>query len=156
MTGEPVVPSLELIARFRVTLGAPLEVGETHWGRRRVIPITGGEFSGPKLTGTVLPGGADWQVVHDDGMATIDTRYTLVADDGALISVATSGVRDGPADVLAALGRGEPVNPRAYYFRVAIRYETASPQHAWLNRVVAIGSAIRLADEVVYDAYAVG
>jgi len=156
VTPEPVAPSLDLIARFRVTLGEPLEVGETHWGRRRVIPITGGEFSGPRLRGTVVPGGADWQVVHDDGTATIDTRYTLAAEGGALISVATSGVRHGPPEVLDRLRRGKAVDPHTYYFRVAIRYETASTEHDWLNRVVAVGSAIRLADEVVYDAYAVG
>jgi len=155
MTGDPITPGLDLIARFRVTLGEPLDVGDTHWGRRRVIPITGGDFSGPRLSGTVVPGGADWQVIHADGMATIDTRYTLRAADGALISVATSGVRDGPTEVLEALTRGVAVDPRAYYFRVAIRYETSSAEHAWLNRIVAVGSAVRLADEVVYDAYAV-
>jgi hypothetical protein len=152
---EPVEPQLELIARFRVTLGEPLELGQTQWGRRRVIPIAGGEFEGPRLRGKVIPGGADWQVVHTDGMATIDTRYTLQADDGSLISVATNGVRDGPPEVLARLARGEPVDPAVYYFRVAIRYETSAAKHAWLNRILAIASAIRLADEVIYDAYAV-
>ena len=151
----PPTPTLELIARVSVTLGEPLELGVTHWGRRRVIPIAGGQFDGPLLSGTVLPGGADWQVVHEDGMATIDTRYTLQAQDGGLISVATSGVRDGPPEVLERLRRGEPVDPATYYFRVAIRYETAAPEHRWLNRIVAVGAAVRLADQVVYDAYVV-
>jgi hypothetical protein len=150
---EPVEPGLELIARFHVALGQPLEVGQTQWGQRRVIPIEGGYFDGPLLSGTVVPGGADWQVVHDDGMATIDTRYTLQSNDGALISVATAGVRDGPSQVLERLARGEPVDPASYYFRVSIRYETANAEHAWLNRIVAVGSAIRLAHQVVYDAY---
>jgi Protein of unknown function (DUF3237) len=150
---SPPSPTLELITRVRADLGEPLELGRTHWGRRRVIPIAGGEFSGPLLTGRVLPGGADWQVVHDDGMATIDTRYTLQASDGGLISVETSGVRDGPPAVLERIRRGEPVDPTTYYFRVAIRYETAAPAHRWLNRIVAVGSAVRLAEQVVYDAY---
>ena len=115
----------------------------------------GGDFDGPRLTGTVLPGGADWQVVHADGTAAIDTRYTLRGDDGGLISVATRGVRHGPPDVLAQLAAGEPVDPCAYYFRVSIQYETSAAPHHWLNRIVAVASAIRLADEVVYDAYAV-
>ena len=88
---EPVPPQLQLIARFRATLAEPLELGQTPWGRRRVIGITGGEFDGPLLSGKVLPGGADWQIVHEDGTATIDTRYTLECHDGALISVATRG-----------------------------------------------------------------
>lgn len=152
---EPVKPSLELIARFRVSLGEPLELGPTPWGQRRVIPIVGGDFDGPRLTGTVLPGGADWQVVHADGTAAIDTRYTLRGDDGGLISVATAGVRHGPPEVLAQLAAGEPVDPSAYYFRVSIQYETSAAAYAWLNQIVAVASAIRLVDEVVYDAYAV-
>jgi hypothetical protein len=152
---EPVVPTLELLTRVRVALGEPLELGRTPWGRRRVIPIAGGEFSGPRLSGEVLPGGADWQIVHDDGMATIDTRYTLRAEGGALISVGTAGVRHGPAEVLQQLAAGDPVDPGSYYFRVSVRYETAAPEYAWLNRIVAVASAMRLADEVIYDAYAV-
>ena len=129
---EPVAPSLELIARFRATLAQPLELGRTPWGRRRVIAVTGGEFDGPLLTGKVLPGGADWQVVHEDGTATIDTRYTLECHDGALISVATRGCRHGPREVLARIARGEPVDPSEYYFRVAIDQARCLRRMLWL------------------------
>jgi hypothetical protein len=152
---EPVRPSLELIARFRATLAEPLELGQTPWGRRRVIGVTGGEFDGPLLSGKVLPGGADWQVVHEDGTAAIDTRYTLECHDGALISVATRGCRSGPRQVLERIAHGELVDPSEYYFRVSIQYETSAPQYEWLNWIVAVASALRLADQVVYDAYAV-
>ena len=152
---EPVAPSLELIARFRATLAQPLELGQTPWGRRRVIAVTGGEFDGPLLTGKVLPGGADWQVVHEDGTATIDTRYTLECHDGALISVSTLGCRTGPREVLQRIAAGETVDPSEYYFRVAIQYETSAPQYEWLNWIVAVASALRLSDQVVYDAYVV-
>ena len=152
---EPVPPSLELICRLRATLEPPQELGRTPWGRRRVIGIAGGEFDGPLLSGRVLPGGADWQVVHDDGTAAIDTRYTLECLDGALIYVATRGWRHGPLEVLERIAGGEQVDPSEYYFRVSIQYETSAPQYDWLNRVVAIASAVRLADQVMYDAYAV-
>jgi len=152
---EPVAPRLELITRVRATLAEPLELGQTPWGRRRVIGVTGGEFNGPLLTGKVLPGGADWQIVHEDGTASIDTRYTLECHDGALISVATRGCRRGPREVLERIVRGEPVDPSEYYFRVSIQYETSAPAYQWLNWVVAVASAIRLADQVVYDAYVV-
>jgi hypothetical protein len=152
---EPVAPSLELLGHFRAELAEPLELGQTLWGRRRVIPIAGGDFEGPALRGTILPGGADWQVVHPDGMATIDTRYTLQTHDGALISVATQGVRHGPREVLARIAAGAQVDPAEYYFRVSIRYEVAEAGYAWLNRIVAVASAIRLANAVAYDAYAV-
>jgi hypothetical protein len=152
---EPVEPRLKLLGRFRAELGEPLELGETPRGRRRVIPVAGGEFHGPRLRGTVLAGGADWQVVHPDGTATIDTRYTLQTHDGALISVATQGVRHGPPEVLARIAGGELVDPAEYYFRVSIRYEVAEAEYGWLNRIVAVASAVRLANTVVYDAYEV-
>jgi hypothetical protein len=150
---QPVEPRLELIGRCRADLGEPLELGHTPWGRRRIIPILGGEFDGPRLSATIVAGGADWQVIHDDGMAAIDTRYTLQTHDEALISVATRGVRHGPPDVLRRLADGQPVDPAEYYFRVAIQYETGAADYRWLNQVVAVASAVRLADQVIYDAY---
>jgi Protein of unknown function (DUF3237) len=152
---QPVPPSLELITRVRARLAEPLELGQTPWGRRRVIGITGGQFDGPLLSGKVLPGGADWQIVHDDGTATIDTRYTLECHDGALIYAATRGCRTGPPEVLERIARGETVDPSEYYFRVSVQYETSAPQYEWLNWVVAIASALRLRDQVEYDAYVV-
>jgi Protein of unknown function (DUF3237) len=151
---ELIQPGLELIGRCRADLGEPLELGHTPWGRRRVIPIVGGEFDGPRVSATILSGGADWQVIHEDGMAAIDTRYTLQTRDEALISVATRGVRHGPADVLRRLADGQPVDPAEYYFRVSVQYETGAADYLWLNRIVAVASAVRLADQVVYDAYA--
>ncbi len=154
---QPFAPSLELLGRFRAELGEPLELGHTPWGRRRIIAIAGGDFEGPRMRGTILAGGADWQVVHPGGTAVIDTRYTLQTHDGVLISVATQGVRHGPAEVLARIAAGELVDPADDYFRVSVRYEVADDDAAygWLNRTVAVASAIRLADAVIYDAYAV-
>jgi Protein of unknown function (DUF3237) len=152
---QPVEPRLELIGRCRVDLGEPLELGRTPWGRRRIIPILGGEFDGARLSGMILAGGADWQVIHEDGMAAIDTRYTLKTQEESLISVATRGVRHGPPDVLRRLANRQPVDPAEYYFRVSIEYETGAAAYRWLNQTVAVASAVRLADQVVYDAYAV-
>ncbi|HZU17605.1 MAG TPA: DUF3237 domain-containing protein [Candidatus Dormibacteraeota bacterium] len=151
----PPSPSLEFLARFEVELGEPLEVGETGGGRRRIIPIVGGRFRGPRLSGRVLPGGADWQLVEARGVARIDTRYALETDDGALVFISTRGVRHGPPEVIAALARGEWVDPGRYYFRVTLRFETGAPAYDWLNRAVAVGAAVRLPAAVVYDAFLV-
>ena len=153
----PPQPRLEFLARFTVNLHDPvLELGQTGpWGRRRIIPITGGRFAGPRLTGEVLPNGADWQIVQPDGLARIDTRYALRTDDGALIYIQTRGFRHGPEDVLSELFQGNPVDPNRYYFRVTVDFEAGDPRYAWLNRTVAIGAGMRLARSVVYDAYAV-
>ncbi|WP_250573978.1 DUF3237 domain-containing protein [Nonomuraea sediminis] len=153
-TYEPMRPGLEPLARFRVELAAVKELGQTQWGRRRVIDVLGGSFEGPRLAGEVLPGGADWQVVHADGSASIDTRYTLRTHDDALIYIQTQGLRHGPPDVMAALGRGETVDPATYYFRLAVRFETAAPGYLWLNSTLAVASGMRAATAVCYDAYA--
>jgi hypothetical protein len=154
MQQTPPEPRLEFLARFSVDLGAPWEVGRTSGlGDRRIFPITGGSFDGPRLHGTILDNGADWQIVTPDGVSIIDTRYLLRLADGALTYLQTRGFRHGPADVLAAVAAGEPVNPQDYFFRVEMRFETASDTYSWLNRAMAIGSAMRLANAVVYDAY---
>jgi Protein of unknown function (DUF3237) len=152
---EPPAPGLELLARFHVELGPIQDLGTTPWGHRRIVPIAGGSFSGPRLRGEVAPGGADWQILHADGTTTIDTRYSLRTHDGALIHIRTRGVRSGPPEVIAALTSGEDVDPASYYFRVGVVLETGARDYNWLNRTLVLGSAQRLRDVVRYDAYAV-
>jgi Protein of unknown function (DUF3237) len=153
----PPVPGLALLARFTVELSRPLwDLGRTSGlGTRRIVPITGGRFAGPALRGEILDNGADWQVVGDDGTTAVDTRYLLRLDDGALAYLRTQGFRHGPPEVLARIAQGEVVDPGLYYFRVQMFFETASTTYDWLNRTVAVGSALRTADAVVYDAYRV-
>ena len=157
MRFPPPTPSLEFLARFEVDLTTPpWELGDTSaLGRRRIIPITGGRFAGPLMNGEILDNGADWQIVTADNIAVIDTRYLLRLSDGSLAYLQTRGFRHGPADIMAALARGEEVDPTRYYFRVAMQFETASKSFAWLNHIVGLGSAMRLPRAVVYDAYAV-
>lgn len=151
----PPVPGLEFLTLFSVNLGSPQELGETGLATRRIIPITGGHFEGPGFQGRVLPGGADWQLVQRDGLAVIDTRYALETVDGTLIYITTRGYRHGPPDIIAAVGRGEPVDPQKYYFRVNIQFETGVQKYWWLNRTLAIGAGMRLANQVVFNAYKV-
>lgn len=154
-TYQPPKPVLEFLARFTVNLEADVwELGQTSdLGRRRIIPITSGRFEGPRLKGQILNNGADWQVVTAQGVAIIDTRYLLKTDDGALIYLQTKGFRYGPPEVMAELAKGNPVDPATYSFRVTLGFETADPRYQWLNRVIGVGAAMRLAKAVVYDAY---
>ena len=153
----PPVPGLQLVARFTVELARPVwDLGSTTGlGTRRIVPITGGRFAGPALNGEILDNGADWQVITDTGTTIVDTRYLLRLDDGALAYLRTQGFRHGPAEVLARIAQGEIVDPALYYFRVQMLFETASVTYGWLKRTLAIGSALRTADAVVYDAYRV-
>lgn len=148
-------PRLELVTRVEATLGPIRSLGRTPWGERRVVDVTGGRLLGPRLRGRIVPGGADWQVVHDDGMISVDARYTFETDDGALIYVQSRGVRDGTPEVLAALAAGESVPPTDYYFRAAIRLETGAPAYDWVNRRIFVASAQRLPAGVTYDLFVV-
>ena len=155
MTPEPVAPTLEYLCRVTIELATPLEVGPTPLGERRVIPIIGGHFAGNRLSGEVLPGGADWQLVRGDGAALLDARYTLRTTDGALIYVSNQGLRHGPPEMLARLRRGESVDPASYYFRTVPTFETSSPAYVWLHDLIAICSGVRAASAVILDFYAV-
>jgi hypothetical protein len=148
---------LELKALYRcaITLGAPQELGETPQGRRRIIPITGGSFQGERLSGRVLPGGADWQIVRTDGVAQLETRYTLETGDGALIYVRNDGYRHGPADVLKRIAAGEAVDPKLYYMRATPRFETGDRRYDWLNRMVCVATGARLAAAVELQVFEV-
>ncbi|GIJ49935.1 UPF0311 protein [Virgisporangium aliadipatigenens] len=147
------VPGLEPLATVTVRLDPILDLGATQWGNRRVVPIVGGAFTGERFSGEVLPGGADWQVVHADGSITVDTRYTLRTHDGALVYLQTTGYRTGSPEVLARLGAGEAVDPAEYYFRLFCRFETGAARYTWLNTSVVVAAAARRATEVVYNAY---
>jgi hypothetical protein len=150
-----ITPSIQFLYTSVVELGQPLEVGRSPYGQRRSIPITGGRFSGPRLSGRVLPGGADWQVIRSDHVAEVDARYTLETDGGSLIHVCNRGLRHGPPDVMARLAGGLPVEPGQYYFRTMPIFETAAPSLAWLNRMVAVAAGERHADKVIITVYEV-
>jgi hypothetical protein len=141
---------------LEATLGEPLDMGDVSQGRRRIVPQTGGAFTGPELNGRLLPGAsADWQTVLPDGTAIGDIRYTLKTNDGALLYVQSRSVRHGPPEVLARLASGEEVDASDYTFRAATQIETASRELDWLNRGVFISVGARTPRSVIYDTYLV-
>jgi uncharacterized protein DUF3237 len=126
-------------------------------GHRRIVPLTGGIFTGPEINGKLLPGAsADWQVQLADGTTLGDVRYTLQTDRGDLLYVQSRGVRHGPAQVLARLGHGEKVNATEYTFRTSTQIETAASDLDWLNKGVFVSVGGRQAGAVVYETYLVG
>jgi hypothetical protein len=148
-------PSLRHVYRLEAALGPPLDLGQTPAGHRRVVAYAGGRFSGDALSGELVPGGGDWQIVGPDGGARVDIRYTLRTGAGALLLVTSTGVRHGPAEVLARLGRGEDVDPAEYTFRTQLSIETSDPELAWLNDGVFVAVGGRQPEGVVYDVYLV-
>jgi hypothetical protein len=146
-------------ARLLMTLTVKVEgaqkIGAVPLGTRVTAPVPSGTFEGPRLRGAVLPGGGDWTLLRGDGVLELDLRLTLATDDGALIHMTSLGLRHGPPEVLAALSRGERVDPAAYYFRTTPRFETAHPKYAFLNRLVAVATADRRAEGPTYTIFEV-
>jgi hypothetical protein len=99
------------------------EIGSTPQGTLTIFPVVGGTFEGERLRGRVLPGGGDWVTARGDGTFTLDLRVTLETDDGGLIHMTFTGVRDDANN----------------YFRTMPRFETAAPNYAFLNRLLAVG-----------------
>jgi hypothetical protein len=135
---------------LEVAVASPQKIGAVPQGTRAVVPIAGGAFVGPRLRGKVLPGGVDWTLFRADGVLELDLRLTLETEDGALVSMASFGLRHGPPEVLAALARGEAVDPSLYYFRTTPRFETGAPKYEFLNRLLAVATGDRKAGGPVY------
>jgi len=144
-----VPPRLTFAMELHVKVGAPLEVGAVPRGRRRIVPIEGGTFEGPALRGTVLPGGADWQIVRADGLAELDTRYTLKTEAGDVIYIQNAGIRHAPPDITRRLLAGQDVDPSLVYFRTVPTFETQAPHLEWLTRAIFVGTGERHPNDVV-------
>jgi muconolactone delta-isomerase len=149
-------PRLTPVYRLEATVSQPVDLGETDHGHRRIVPLTGGTFTGPRLEGTLVPGAsADWQTVLPDGTAIGDIRYTLQTDGGDILYVQSRGVRHGSAEVLARLARGEDVDPSEYTFRTSTQIESAAAELDWLNKGVFVSVGGRQPSGVVYETYLV-
>jgi Protein of unknown function (DUF3237) len=149
-------PCLTKVYRLEATLAEPLDFGDIAQGHRRIVPLTGGTFSGPEINGKLLPGAsADWQIVLPNGTALGDIRYTLRTDRGDLLYVQSRSVRHGSAEALARLAHGEDVDASEYSFRTSTQIETASPDLDWFNKGIFISVAGRQAGGVIYETYLV-
>lgn len=145
----------EFAFKAEVLVDKIMDLGTTQHGNRRIIPITGGTFEGPGIKGTVVPGGADWQIIRPDAVAELEARYTLRTDDGALIYVVNKGYRHGPAAVMQRLAKGEPVEPSEYYFRATPVFETSVTKYSWLTNHIFIVTGARKLTTVLLNFYKV-
>ena len=114
MTSRPLMT-------VRIAAAAAHKLGTVPHGVRSIVPVTGGDFEGPRLRGTIVPGGGDWLLLRSDGVLELDLRITLETDDHALIYMTFQGLRHGD------------------YFRTVPRFETSADQYAFLNRIISAG-----------------
>ena len=121
-------PQLEFALQLKVTLGEAYSCGETQHGRRTIIPITGGTFEGPNIKGTILNGGADYQLANAENRTELEAIYCIKTDDGVNIHVRNRGI--------IANGKDEQGNP-TFYFKAAPQFEApADSKYAWLNNAI--------------------
>lgn len=154
----PLPPELEYFGQLSVEVSTPIEVGATHAGLRRVIPIIGGTFQGPQAQGIVLNAGADFQVIRSGTVSDLDARYVIALDDGARLFVSNQAYRTGSAADIAAIAQGEEVPAERIYFRCVPRFEVAEgPETAWswLESTVVVGSGRREPERVIIDLWVV-
>lgn len=123
------MPQMEFVMQLRVTLGEVYSVGDTPHGKRVVIPIRGGTFEGPLLKGTILNGGADYQLAHAETNRTeLEAIYSIKTDDGVYIHVRNRGLICNDKDAT-----GKP----SFYFKAAPQFEAPSDsKYAWLNNAI--------------------
>ena len=149
-------PKLEHVCDLAVTIAAPVEVGHTPAGLRRMIPITGGTVTGPRLNGKVLAGGADFQLILDGGtQAHLDARYVIELDDGSRVFVQNTALRVASLENSQRIMNGQPVNPEEIYFRGQPKLEATTPAWAWLSESQFIGTGRRAPDGVYLSFYRV-
>jgi hypothetical protein len=142
-------PGLDYFADLHVEVGKPQVLGQGPRGLRRLVPITGGEAHGKGWHARVLPGGTDFQLILSDTLSELDARYGLETDAGDLIYVQNRAVRAAPAEVMARLLLGEPVDPAQIYFRCSPSFETTSPSLRWIGERMFVGAGVRHPAQVV-------
>jgi hypothetical protein len=120
-------PRTELVWEAYADLDPMIDMGDSPLGHRRMIPVRGGSFVGPKIKGKVLPGGADRQLVRKDGVTLLDALYEMQTDDGAVLTIRNRVTVDPAA-------KPQP------YIRSSVEVTAPEGPHAWLNRAVFVGT----------------
>jgi uncharacterized protein DUF3237 len=152
-----MVPQLSTryVFSLAIAVGAPIVAGDLGYGIRRIVPILGGEVRGETLRGTIIPCGADFQIIRPDGFTELDAKYGFETDDGAVVYIENVGIRFGPKSLLDRIAKGEVVNPALIYFRSVPKFETGAAKYRWLMESLFIGVGARHPDRVEIDVHQV-
>jgi hypothetical protein len=150
------LPRLRFAFEARVDVAPSEHVGNGDGDVLDFTPITGGTVEGPRLVGTVVPGGGDWAVRRGPCLYELDARYLIRAADGALIDIVNRGYyRTATAEAMARMEAGEDLDPSEVYFRTSPVFRTDAPQHRWLAETVFVGLARDEAGQICIRFYEV-
>src|SRR5215469_6242760 len=138
-----IQPGVEFTYEATAILGAPISIGSTADGTRRIVPILEGRVEGPLIRGELIGGGADRQLTRPDGVTVLDATYALKTEDGVIIQIRNRGLRHGSPEVMAAMARGEAVEPSSYYFRAVPEFIAPVGSYEWLNRSIFVCTGAR-------------
>jgi hypothetical protein len=145
----------EHLMQMSAGLGDPLVIPAGPVGTRRILYAKRGTFSGAKLRGDLLPGGGDWVLQRQDGIAELDIRFVLRTDDEQLIYVTCDGIFDISPEIREHIRTGGEVDPSEYYFRTAVTFETGAEKYRWLNRLLAVGVGRRTPTGMVTEIFTI-
>lgn len=148
-------PGLDYAFTIEAEIAPPRSAGQSQTGERLHIPITGGRVHGPRLSGTILPGGSDWPVIGADGNSRIEAHYTIQAHDGTLIYIVNKALRVSSPDVTRRLRAREKVSPDDFYLRGTPVFDAPDGPHQWLRETVFVCSVSPAGAVVQIDVYQV-
>ena len=143
----------EYLCDLNADLEEPIDVGSTPHGVRRIFNVKGGSIEGPKISGKVLPTGADWVIIRPDMAAELDVRAIFQTHDNEIIYTYYRGILNATSEVYDKIQKGEDVDPTEYYFRTTPIFETSSEKYGWLNRIVSVGIGKLGKNKVTYKVY---
>jgi len=143
----------EFLCDIVADLEEPIEVGSTPHGVRMIYNIKGGTVEGPKVSGKILPTGADWLIIRSDMVAELDVRATMQTDDNEIVYTYYRGIINADLEIFDKIQKGEDVDPTEYYFRTTPVFETSSEKYGWINRIVSVGVGKLAKNKVIYKVY---
>ena len=130
-------------------------IGPVPSGLRGIAPVSGGQFDGERLRGTVRPG-HDWFVTRADGTLVIDVRLTLDTADGAVLYLGYQGTMRGSAEAMGRFRKGEQLQPHDYQLHIVAKADCGDPRYAWLNDAILVGIGEQTPRGPVYRLFEIG
>ena len=123
--GIPAPTAGKLSFSMAMTVSAIHDVGNTQFGKRRQLDISGGTITGDKLKGSVVTGALDYELTLSTGAMELEEVLILKTSDNVTIFARVCGVA-APGDALV---------------RVVPDIEApTSGSYAWLNTTKLVGT----------------